>query len=336
VISAGPRQHQQAGGGIVAQLPFLVGRGQQDLGPLHGELVGRQVVGHGGLVVAPLDVGPELAHPGHDLASLGVVTDGDGVDGLGVDGLEPLADHGLEPGLTVAEVEAGQPGERLLLARRDAVEVVFHTGGEGVVDQIGEMNLEQADHSEGGERRHEGGALLPDVAAVLDGGDDRGVGGRSADAHLLEGLDERRLGVAGRRLGGVVLDLEPVDVEDIAGGEGGQAHLAVLQIALRVVGPLHVGPQEPGELDDLARGRELGVLPGRARGRGAQAHLHAPAPGVGHLGGDRALPDQVVQCPLVGPELRRHLVGGAEAVTGGPDGLVGTADSDSDVLSVRM
>ena len=56
--------------------------------------------------------------------------------------------------------------------------------------------------------------------------------------------------------------------------------------------------------------------------RGAEADLHAPAPGVGHLRGDRALPDQLVEGPLVGAQLPGHLVGRAEAVAGGADGLV--------------
>ena len=50
---------------------------------------------------------------------------------------------------------------------------------------------------------------------------------------------------------------------------------------------------------------------------GRRRHLR-----VGHLRGDGALPDQVVQRELVGVELTRHLAGGAEHVTGGADGLV--------------
>ena len=43
---------------------------------------------------------------------------------------------------------------------------------------------------------------------------------------------------------------------------------------------------------------------------------------VGHLRGDRPLPDQVVERGLVALELAPHLVGRAEAVAGGPDRLV--------------
>ena len=101
------------------------------------------------------------------------------------------------------EVETGQPGQRLLVPRGDGVEIVLHRGGEPVVDQVREVALEQADHGEGGERGDQGGALLPDVAAVEDGGDHAGIGGRPAHPQLLHGLDQRSLRVAGRRLGGV-------------------------------------------------------------------------------------------------------------------------------------
>ena len=59
-----------------------------------------------------------------------------------------------------------------------------------------------------------------------------------------------------------------------------------------------------------------------AGGGRAQADLHAPAPGVGHLRRHRPLPDQLVEGPLVGAQLPGHLVGRAEAVARGADGLV--------------
>jgi hypothetical protein len=43
---------------------------------------------------------------------------------------------------------------------------------------------------------------------------------------------------------------------------------------------------------------------------------------VGHLGGDGALPDELVEAELVGAQLARHLRGRAEGVAGGPDRLV--------------
>ena len=52
----------------------VVGRRRQDLlGPLDGQLVGRQVVGDGGPVLPALQVGPVAADPGHDRLAVGPV-----------------------------------------------------------------------------------------------------------------------------------------------------------------------------------------------------------------------------------------------------------------------
>ena len=51
--------------------------------------------------------------------------------------------------------------------------------------------------------------------------------------------------------------LEVGDRGRVALGHRRQVDLTVGQLGLGVVLTLDVGPQEPGELDDLARGREL-------------------------------------------------------------------------------
>ncbi len=99
------------------------------------------------------------------------------------------------------EVEALQPVDPRRSPPAIVVEFVLHAGGEAVVDQPGEVVLQQADHREGHQRRDERRALLPDVAAVLDRLHDRRVRRRAADAQLLHRLDQRRLGVARRRRG---------------------------------------------------------------------------------------------------------------------------------------
>ena len=80
-----------------------------------------------------------------------------------------------EPGYAVAvvaEVEATEPGQRLLRARGNGIEVILHGGGEAVVHELGEVLLEQLDHGKGREARHQCRALLPDIATILDGRDD--------------------------------------------------------------------------------------------------------------------------------------------------------------------
>lgn len=174
---------------------------------LHGQLVGGQVLGHVGTLVAlgvllaPLDVRAVAAD-----AELDVVADGEGGDLPGVDRAE-VGDQGLQaaevvavavarvggradPGGVVtglgAEVEALEPRHGLGLAPRDAVEVVLHAGGEVVVDEPAEVLLQQVDHGEGQEGRDERRALLEYVTAIQDGPDDRGVRGGAADLALFE------------------------------------------------------------------------------------------------------------------------------------------------------
>ena len=57
--------------------------------------------------------------------------------------------------------------------------------------------------------------------------------------------------------------------------------------------------------------------------RRADADRDRLAARIGHLRGDGALPDEVVEGCLVALELALHLLGGAEAVAGGADRLVG-------------
>ncbi len=99
----------------------------------------------------------------------------------GVDLPESLADQVLEPagtrdaaGLTRvrAEVEPGEPVDRRCRPGRDVVEIIFHRGGEAVVDQPAEVLFQQADHGERDETGDQRAALLPHVTAVLDCPDD--------------------------------------------------------------------------------------------------------------------------------------------------------------------
>src|SRR5207249_8350779 len=119
------------------------------------------------------------------------VAEFDRVDLACVDRAE-IGDEIVEAAVAVvAVVEAMQPLVAVLVAGRDAVEVVLHARREPVVDEPAEVLLEQVDDGEGEERRHERGALLEDIATVEDRADDRGVRRRAADAELLERAYER-------------------------------------------------------------------------------------------------------------------------------------------------
>ncbi len=172
------------------------------------------------------------------------------------------------------------------------------------------MLLEQADDGERRPRRHERLALLPHVAAVLDRLDDRRPRRRAADAELLQALDQRRLGVARRRRGGVAARLERLDVDDVAGraaAGSSSSRSSGRRGVVALVAGLDVDLAVAGERDRRARGGELGVA---AVGRrvGADAHGDGVAEGVGHLAGQRALPDQPVQRQLVAVELAGDLL----------------------------
>ena len=71
------------------------------------------------------------------------------------------------PDLVVgAEVEVLEPAVALLLASGDRVEVVLERGGEVVVDEVGEVLLEQPDDAEREPARNERLSALGDIAAV--------------------------------------------------------------------------------------------------------------------------------------------------------------------------
>src|SRR5699024_3563079 len=106
-----------------------------------------------------------------------------------------------------------EPLGAALAAGGDVVQLILHGGGEVIVDQGGEIGLQQADHREGNPGRHQGITTGVDVPAVLDGLDDGGIRGRTPDAEVLHLLHQGGLGVAGRRIGAVAIG------GDVGGGQ---------------------------------------------------------------------------------------------------------------------
>ena len=300
---------------------------------VEGEFVGRKVVGDrrrlvvvGRLAVAHLDVGAVPADAGHDRFAFVAHAERDGVDHAGVDVGETGRHLLLQARLatfTLTEVEAAEPRLGLLGTGGDLVEVVLHLGGEGVVDEVGEVAFHDVDHREGGERRHEGRTLLPDVAAVLDGADDRCVGRRTPNAEFLEAFDERRLREATRRRRGVPLELERAgSASSVALDEWGEATFIGIVLAVTILNlGLFVDLTEAHMSDHGARRCELNVA---AVVRGcAELQRDGLAGAVGHLRRDGTLPDQFVR-PRFG---LGHLLGDLrrepERVARRPDRLVG-------------
>ena len=219
------------------------------------------------------------------------------------------------------EVEGVQPRDALGGAVGDVVQVLLHGGREVVVDHAGEVPLQQVGHREGAQGRHQGSALLEHVLP-LDGLHDRGVGGRPAHAVLLHALDQRGLGVAGRRLGGMALGDSRCHVDLLAHDHRRQDQLG--GIVGRLFPSLLVGPSEPLVVDHRAAGRQGGrPTHGPRSQRRGHAEADRLALHVGHLGGNGPSPDHLVDVGLGLRELATHGVRMSEAVAGRPDGLVG-------------
>ena len=224
----------------------------------------------------------------------------------------------METSVAIAEVEASEPRDPLLVSGCDPVEIVLEPCGEVVVDQLVEVPFEKLRHREGNERRHERGALLVDVAAVEDGPHDRGVRRRSADTAVLERPHEARFRVARGRARFVALRLERRSLEGLADRQRRQPALLVL--VRRLVATRFVRLQEAGKRDDRsARAEGRRAVVGR---RGSKLDRNGLTARVLHLGSDRPLEDEVVEGVLVTRELAAELVRRPEDVPGGPDRLV--------------
>ena len=105
--------------------------------------------------------------------------------------------------------------------------------------------------------------LDPHIVAVAQHREGRGVGRGTADAELLHPLDQRRLGVARRRLGEMLGRVDALFREPLA--------LAHRRQAARIPRP----PRRPG-LPDRGRGSRESARPGRWRGSRAGARRPPP------------------------------------------------------------
>src|SRR5690606_2410595 len=103
-----------------------------------------------------------------------------------------------------------------------------------------------------------------------------------------------------------------------------QPVLRIVRLGLGVVGGLDVRLEEAGIGDGLAGGREVGLL--TRLGDRPDAHRHRESDSVGHLGGDGAPPDQLVELELLSGEFVGYLTRSAERVSGWADRLVGLLD----------
>ena len=187
-----------------AQDPALFGHGQILHRLVEGQLIGWDVIGDGrrlivigSLTVTQLHIRAVATDASDDRFAVVTHSERNGVDETSIDVGQPGRDLLLEPGFPVfafAEVEARQPRLGFFGTAGDAVEIIFHASGELVVDEVREVTFHHIDDRERSERRNQSRALLPHIAAVLDGADDRCVRRWSPDLELLQSLDQRGLG----------------------------------------------------------------------------------------------------------------------------------------------
>ena len=119
-------------------------------------------------------------------------------------------------------VEIAERVGPLFLAFFDLVQLFFQPGRVLEIENVLEVLHQQVGHHQPDLGRHEFSAQLLHVLALLDGADNRRVRGRPPDAALFQLLHQRRFVVARRRLGEVLLRLQFLQRQRLAGLQHGQ------------------------------------------------------------------------------------------------------------------
>ncbi len=308
-----------AGVGIRSQLVVTCRSREQLLGLLGGEFIRSDVEREIRPLLAAQQVRAVASHPHHCLR----VRNLEARVGPRIDLAASLHHRQqtvelLRTRRVISEIEPLQDRDPLLPAGGDQIQDLLHPGREVEVDQVAEIGFEQPDDGEPQPGGHQGAAALHHVVAVDQVLGDGRVGGRPADATLLQLLGEAGLGVARRWFGLVPGGLQRAHLQRVTGPHDRQPTLG--PAAILVVRALLVGGEETGEDNDGARSGELGSA--AVPSRGTDAHGGRGDLRIGHLRGQGALPDQVVEGEVVADQLTGDIGRGSEDVAGGADRLV--------------
>ena len=210
------------------------------------------------------------------------------------------------------KVELLEPLRAGTHAASNFVEILFHLGSEGIVNQVCVVLLHETNNGERDPGWNECRPLRGDIAAVHDQAQNRCIGRGATNAELFQLLHQSCFGVTRRRRGVVALGLNISEDELLAFGHDGQLgfSLSILSVALFVRAFL-IRVEEAAECDDSTAG---GELHGVSRSRGCLGGHGGSLPlGICHLRSNSALPDQVVELPLVAAQdilqFRRSLEG---------------------------
>src|SRR5216684_2028297 len=261
---------------------------------LEGERPGVAAVG----ITRAADKGAELAEPEVEASDVAARAEAR---------VPPIGRRGEEMRAEICVERLQHLGDRQILG-------AGHLGGEGVLDIALEEALEEGGHDAAAILGDEALLVDPHIFSVLQHLDDRGIGGRAADAELLELLHQARLAVARRRLGEVLLRVDGAAAERLTFLDRRQA--PVLLVPFDVVLVLAVKREEAVELDGRAGGAELQLLVRRG-----DVNRDLVDDGRRHLARHGTLPDELVELALVGLEIAGDLLGAAEHV-GRPDRLM--------------
>ena len=155
--------HRQTAVRVGAQHPIFVRRLKQLQRALGGRLVGSDLRRDVGARLAALQVGAVATDPDQDAGAVAIAANHHRVDGAGIDVSERVRHHRLQsrkPVRSRRRRSAIQPRQHFLVTGGDVVEFILHARRKGVVDQIGEVPLQQVNHRKRGEGANQGGALL--------------------------------------------------------------------------------------------------------------------------------------------------------------------------------
>ena len=200
-------------------------------------------------------------------------------------------------------------------AGRNLVELLFEPGREAELDIAGKEALEKGGDEAAAVFGHERPLFEPHIVAVLEHRQSRSVGGRPADAELFHLLDQAGFGVAGRRLGEMLLDIAGLERRLVTGFQRRQFAAVFVLRCVRIaifLGFDAVEGKKARKGHDRADGAQHD---GPARGTDVDVGGGALDLGGPHLTGQRPPPDQPVNLLLVGIEVQRigmpEHVGGA-------------------------
>src|SRR5713226_613544 len=208
-------------------------------------------------------------------------------------------------------LDRAPPGQ---LALFDFVEFFFEARGEAHVEDVFKTFYQQIADFFAEHRGSEAALVFADVLALDDGGNNRRVGGRPANALFLELFDQRGFGVARRRLGEVLLRAHALEPQRLALGdprEGAAFGLGILVfffflvLTARRVNYLRldvIHGEVAVELEHRAGGAES-VVAGGDINRGLVEDRRE------HLRSHKPLPDELVELEHVRLEILADVFG---------------------------